>query len=174
MAKFNTSPHFDLTTFTKRPERPIRISWEEVERHTRDFLEYRLQNARALGDKPSPILQSKLLETVIALRETLGEELFNPSEMPIGVLYERPEIIAGSVSAEAPELERGRLAEKITQFIATETARRILWDILGKDPHEMVERKKRVLRTYDHYTKNSMYKTLEVLEKRVRNDLGIV
>src|SRR3989338_5419276 len=169
--QFKVPPHFSLATFTEREENPIRIRLSDVEARAQESAEDATRRAREAGDEPPMAFFATFLETLAALRKALGSEPINPYQVSSGALYERPEVIAASkkVDEADEETEHLGIAISITHLVAQETAKKILEDLLGEDSDAKIA----ALKIQGDPEFETFADTIDGLERRVRNELGI-
>ena len=153
-------PNFDLSTFTKREENPIKIRVSDVEEHVRKATE-KIEAPEIL-----PFV-NVLRETLTEVRQILGDGPIDPDEFQMGTVFEQAFSTAlAKTDQQFTSAMEFETMHNITHFIARETSRQILTDLLGEDPFE---RLKRMEQDQDPELKEFAH-TMDVLEANVRRE----
>jgi hypothetical protein len=153
-------PIFQLATFTNREENPVRIFVEDVERHVRDSME-------RTPDFSSSSLCKVFLATLAGIHETLVDDPRHPDEVLAGGLMESS-VRQAFTSTNEPQSDgiEFEVGQTMVHFVARETARRILEDLLGEDPHAKLER----MATEGDPEFDAFADIIDGLEAKIRND----
>jgi hypothetical protein len=153
-------PNFDICTFTKREENPVRVRVSDVEEHARKAIE------KINAPEMLPFVHM-LRETLSAMRQTLGDEPVDPDDCMTAASLD-PSLKTASEKTGVsltPDMEF-ETGQNVVHFVSRETARRILQDLLGEDPFERLAR----LEHDGDPDAAAFARTMNVLEANVRRE----